>query len=169
MNITYQSARTKDDLTALATLCLNAKLYDDNGLLKHYYETIIKQKQVRKMTIIMQWCNEMPSAVIVMFDTAQHINTYVKPGYRGMGLGSKLVEELRQTTGLVNSLLIGCEGISNWKEFYDANYIYVNIMHFNLEEINKYPINKLIVGVNFKPKRAMLAKLRASRKITKSI
>lgn len=167
MNITYTVARTKDEITILAALCLNAKLYEDNGLLKHYFEVMVMQKQVRKMTIVMQRVNDMPSGVVVLYDTAHHINTYVKPGYRRMGLGSALIKELRTVTGLERSLLIAVEGISGWENFYKQNFIYVNRMHFSLEEIKKYPIDKLVVGINFNPKRAMLAKLH--RSISKSI
>lgn len=159
MNITYEVAHTKDELSALAAICLEAKLYEDDGLLRNHYNVIISQKQVRKMCIVLQRCNGQPSGAIVCFVTAQHVNTFIKPGFRRKGLGSKLVARLRTELGLERSLLIGTEGYDGWENFFENNFIYVAIHHFSIEEIKQWTVEQLVVKVNFKPKRAMLARL----------
>lgn len=167
MNITYEVAHSKEDLSRLATVCLGNRLFEPDGLLTKYYQAIIDKTQGRKMCIVMQLCNGRPSGAIVCFVNAHHVNTFIKPGFRGMGLGTHLVAKLRSELGLERSLLIGVEGYEGYEKFYAKNFIYENIMHFSLEEIKQYPIDKLVVKVNFNPKRKMLAELR--RNISKSI
>lgn len=159
LDVTYEVARTKDELAALALVCLENKLYEDDGLLRNYYNTIADKKQGRKMCIIMQSVNGRPCGAIVCFVNAQHINIIIKPGLRRMGLATKLVARLRQELGLERSLLHGTSGYDGWESFFENNHIYVSIDHFNIEEIKKYPIEQLHRKVNFLPKRRMLARL----------
>lgn len=164
MPITYQIARSKDDLVHLAEVCLNAGLYEPDGLLKNYYTTIMKRRQVRKMTILTLCLDTLPIGVIVLFDTANHINTYVKPEYRKGGYGSLLIKELRSRVGLDNSLLIGVAGFGEWEQFYARNFVYINKMTFSTDDIDKYKGRSSVVAINFKAKRTMLAAFRASKK-----
>lgn len=169
MNITYSVASTKEELSSLAKICLDAQLFQPGGLLKKHYEVIFEKKQRCDMYIVMQYFNGVPVGAITCFKRAKHINIYINPNYRRIGLGSMLVEKLRQEMGLENSLLIGVEGYEGWKDFFHANFIYENIMYFSIEEIRTIPIDKLVVTVNLKYKRQMLARLRRYRKSLKSI
>lgn len=130
------------------------------------WKRIMVRKERRKVCIVLAYHGDYPVGAVICYVKRPLVEVYVKPSYRGWGIGDGLIKELRKHHGLAKRVLIGHAGFEGWEKFFDRNHILIQRLCGSKQEINEWAEKSkgsLLTFFNFKSKRAMLAKMRREK------
>ncbi|ARV77002.1 hypothetical protein PHABIO_371 [Pseudomonas phage Phabio] len=148
------------------------QMHEPNGQLVLDYRRLMKRKERRKTCIVTAYKGITPVGMCVCYINSAFTATYVKPEYRGKGVGSAMIRELRQYHNLANRVLTGDSGFNGWENFFARNHIMQVRTSGSTEEINAWADRgkgSLLTFLNFKKKRQYLTNTRRAQRISTKV
>lgn len=154
---------SREENVFAATLALIDTLHEPNGQMVIDWKRIYANRERRKTCIVLAYENRKVIGALICYVNSAFTATYVKPEYRGKGIGSTMIRELRKYHNLANRVLVGDAGFEGWESFFARNHIMRERICGSVDEINVWAErNKgsLLTFLNFNKKRHYLAMMR---------
>ena len=137
-----------EELSDLALRMLTEQLYEQRGTLSHAFDRIASTGKLAntKVALVIAWASHtrkawagprFPVGVLLYEIRASAVQMYVTPAARRKGVGSLMVQCLRQQENFGNRVLEGVEGFPGYKEFAERNSIYIPRMQIGMKEIDR--------------------------------